>query len=328
MHVLITGGAGFVGSHIAELHSGRGDAVTVLDDLSTGTLDNLAALRDQPGFRCEIGRVEDASITRPLVDGADLVYHLAAAVGVRLIVEHPVRTIETNVLATRTVLEAAAASRRRVVVVSTSEVYGKSMELPFREDADLLLGPSTHARWSYAASKLVDEFLAFAYFKERGLPAVVVRLFNTVGPRQTGRYGMVIPTFVRQALDGRPIRVHGDGAQSRCFCHVSDVCEALVALAAHPQAPGQAWNIGSSEEVTMTALAERVRALAGSRSAIEYVPYDVAYEDGFEDMRRRVPDTSRISALIGWRPRHDLDAILRSVIASERGPHAEERWTT
>ena len=318
MRVLITGGAGFIGSHLAESHLRRGDSVTVLDDLSTGSLTNLRAIAHADGFRCTVGRVEHMETAAPLVESADLVYHLAAAVGVRLIVERPVHTIETNILGTRTILEAAARTGSRVIVASTSEVYGKSLELPFREDADLLLGPSTRSRWSYAASKLVDEFLTLAYCKERALPGIVVRLFNTVGPRQTGRYGMVIPNFVRQALDGSPLTVHGDGQQSRCFCHVEDVCDALTGLAGKTEAVGQVFNVGSSEEVTMEQLAGRVRLLTDSDSPIEYVPYERAYEAGFEDMRRRVPDTTKVTALTGWRPRHDLDAMLRSVIEFER----------
>lgn len=237
--------------------------------------------------------------------------------GVRLIVESPVNTIETNILGTKIVLDAAAKKGKKVILASTSEVYGKGTELPFREDADLVLGATTRSRWSYAASKMVDEFLALAYFKERRHPTVVVRLFNTVGPRQTGRYGMVIPSFVRQALLGQPITVYGDGQQSRCFCHVSDVCRALAGLAEHPGAVGQVWNIGSNEEVTIQGLAERVLALTGSRGGIEHIPYHRAYEEGFEDMRRRVPDIAKIGALLGWRPTYGLDQILTSVIAHE-----------
>ena len=315
---LITGGAGFIGSHLAEYLLERGNAVWVVDDLSTGSIRNISHLKGRDGFEYVIDSVRNERLVAELVDEADAVFHLAAAVGVRLIVERPVHTIETNIAGTEVVLRAAAKKGRPVLVASSSEVYGKSADVPFREDGDLLLGPTIRARWSYACSKAIDEFLALAYFKERRLPTVVVRLFNTVGPRQTGRYGMVIPTFVRQALMGEPITVYGDGTQSRCFCHVSDVVRALTDLIVTEGAYGQVFNVGSTEEVSIRALAQRVKALTGSDSEIVFVPYDEAYEAGFEDMQRRVPDVSKISGLLGWRAERSLDEILRDVIAYER----------
>jgi UDP-glucose 4-epimerase len=322
MRFLVTGGAGFIGSHLCEHLLAAGHAVLALDDLSTGALANLAGVRDDPRFRCFVGAVEDEPLLAGLVDRCDVVVHLAAAVGVKKIVESPVRTIETNVHGTEVVLRLAAAARRLVVLASTSEVYGKSAAVPFREDDDLVLGPPTRARWAYACSKAVDEFLALAYGKERGLPVIVVRLFNTVGPRQTGRYGMVIPTFVRQALAGQPITVFGDGRQSRSFTWVGDVVRAITELAAHPGAVGQVFNIGHGREITIRALAERVKALAASGSEIVTIPYDQAYEAGFEDMPRRVPDLSKIAALIGYRPTMHLDEILLQVIDDARRPPA------
>ena len=318
MHALITGGAGFIGSHLAEALLARGQRVTAVDNLSTGRHQNIESLAANPQFQFVYETVTNETVMDRLVSECDVIFHLAAAVGVELIVKDPVKTIETNLEGTEVVLKLGRRYRKKVLIASTSEVYGKSAEATFREDADVVLGPTTRGRWSYAASKMVDEFLALAYYKERKLPTVVVRLFNTVGPRQTGRYGMVIPTFVRQALEGTPITVYGDGAQSRCFCHIADVCRALVGLAEHPAAVGQVFNVGSSEEITIRSLAERVKELSGSPSPIRTVPYDEAYEEGFEDMRRRVPDLSKIGALLGWRPTHDLDAILRSVIEYER----------
>lgn len=317
MHWLITGGAGFIGSHLAEALIERGNHVTVIDDLSTGSARNLAGIRNHPKFRLAVDTVANVPLVTELVDSADIVVHLAAAVGVKLIVESPVRTIEINVHGTEVVLNAAAKKGRRVVVASTSEVYGKSQQIPFREDQDLVLGPSTKGRWSYAASKLIDEFLALAYWKERKLPTTVVRFFNTVGPRQTGRYGMVIPTFVRQALAGQPITVFGSGEQSRCFCHVADVIQGVQALAVEDRAVGQVFNLGGAEEIPMLALAERIRKLVGSESAIKRISYDEAYEQGFEDMMRRVPDTSKAKQLIGFDPKRKLDDIIRDVIAFE-----------
>jgi nucleoside-diphosphate-sugar epimerase len=315
MRVLITGGAGFIGSHLAEGLLERGDEVFILDDLSTGSIDNIGHLRSSPRFHYTIESVHHGATVAELVDQCDVVFHLAAAVGVRLIVESPVKTIETNVHGTEVVLAKANKKKKKVLVASTSEVYGLSDQVPFREDGNLVLGPTAKGRWSYACSKAIDEFLALAYWRERKLPTVIARLFNTVGPRQTGQYGMVVPTFVKQALTGRPITIHGDGGQSRCFTAVTDVVGALMKLMDHPGAVGEVFNIGSSEEVTIRALAERVRALAGSQSEIVYVPYEQAYGEGFEDMPRRVPDIGKIGSLIGYRPTRSLDQILDSVIA-------------
>jgi UDP-glucose 4-epimerase len=322
MRYLITGGAGFIGSHLSEELLRRGAQVRVLDDLSTGSIENIRHLKPHPGFEYTIDSASRAGIVAELVDDADVVFHLAAAVGVELIVESPVRTIETNVHCTEVVLAQANKNKKPVFLASTSEVYGKSAALPFREDGDLLLGPTTTGRWSYACSKAIDEYLGLAYWKERRLPVVVGRLFNTVGPRQTGRYGMVVPTFVRQALAGEPITVHGDGQQCRCFCHVRDVVRALADLMTGDRAVGEVLNIGSTEETTMLGLAERVRQACRSDSEIRTIPYEDAYEAGFEDMRRRVPDTSKIADLLGWRPTYTLDAILEDVIESLRAPEA------
>jgi UDP-glucose 4-epimerase len=314
MRVLITGGAGFIGSHLADAYLGRGDEVLILDDLSTGSIDNIRHLRSNPRFHYTIESVHHAATVAELVYQCDVVFHLAAAVGVRLIVESPVRTIETNVHGTEVVLAQANKKKKKVLIASTSEVYGLSVDLPFREDGNLVLGPTAKGRWSYACSKAIDEFLALAYWRERKLPTVIARLFNTVGPRQTGQYGMVVPTFVKQALTGRPITIHGDGCQSRCFTDVSDVVGALIALMEHPAAVGEVFNIGSSEEVTIRALAEQVRGLTGSHSEIICVPYELAYGEGFEDMPRRVPDISKIAALVGYRPSRSLNQILQGVI--------------
>jgi UDP-glucose 4-epimerase len=314
MRVLITGGAGFIGSHVAEAYLARGDEVFVLDDLSTGSIDNIRHLKSNPQFHYTIESVHHAPTVAELVDQCDVVIHLAAAVGVRLIVESPVRTIETNVHGTEVVLAKANKKKKKVLIASTSEVYGLSEQVPFQEDGNLVLGPTAKGRWSYACSKAIDEFLALAYWRERKLPTVIVRLFNTVGPRQTGQYGMVVPTFVKQALTGRPITIHGDGNQSRCFAHVGDVVRAVVALMDHPGAVGEVFNIGSDEEVTIRALAERVKELTGSRSEIVTIPYELAYGEGFEDMPRRVPDITRVGRLIGYRPTRSLDQILQSVI--------------
>jgi UDP-glucose 4-epimerase len=320
MRVLITGGAGFIGSHLADAYLERGDEVSVLDDLSTGSMDNIGHLKKHPRFAYTIGSVHNPPLVAELVDGCDVVCHLAAAVGVKLIVESPVRTIETNVHGTEVVLAQAKKKKKKVLIASTSEVYGLSDRVPFREDGNLVLGATTKERWSYACSKAIDEFLALAYWREWGLPTMVVRLFNTVGPRQTGQYGMVIPTFVRQALAGQPITVYGDGTQSRCFCHVADVTDALVKLMDHPDAVGEVFNIGSTEEVSIAELAEMVKVLTGSASEIVLVPYAEAYEQGFEDLPRRVPDTAKVSRLVGFRPRISLEEILQSVIAYCRGP--------
>jgi UDP-glucose 4-epimerase len=314
MRLLITGGAGFIGSHLAEALLQRGDEVHVLDNLSTGSIDNIVHLKGHARFAYTVDRVENEPLLAELIDRADVVVHLAAAVGVKLIVEQPVHTIETNVHGTEVVLKLANKKKKLVVIASTSEVYGKSTQVPFSEDADLVLGPTSKHRWAYACSKLIDEFLALAYWKERKLPVVVVRLFNTVGPRQTGQYGMVIPSFVRQALAGQPITVFGDGTQSRSFTYVGDVVRALIALIDEPKAVGQVFNIGNGREISINDLAEKVRALTGSRSEIVRIPYDQAYESGFEDMPRRVPDIAKISGLVGYRPTVELDEILERVI--------------
>jgi len=312
--VLITGGAGFIGSHLAEQLLDSGMEVAVLDDLSTGRFENIAHLVGRPGFSFAIDSITNAIVLDRLASECDAIVHLAAAVGVKLVVERPVHTIETNIMGVESVLKAAARYRAKVIIASTSEVYGKGVRVPFREDDDVVLGPTSRHRWAYAASKMVDEFLALAYHQKYGLPVIVVRLFNTVGPRQTGRYGMVIPRFVRQALANEPLTVYGDGSQSRCFCDVSDTVRALEALLDEERAVGQVFNVGSTEEVTILDLAKRVKQLAHSASPIMFVPYDKAYAPGFEDMQRRVPDISRIRSLIGWEPRYDLDAILRRII--------------
>jgi UDP-glucose 4-epimerase len=319
MRALLTGGAGFVGSHLADALLSLGDHVTVIDDLSTGSMDNIAHLKGRPGFEYVIDTIMNESLTAELIDRADVVFHLAAAVGVKLIVEAPVRTIETNVHGTEVVLKHGAKKGKLTVIFSTSEVYGKSVSVPFSEDADLVMGPTSKHRWAYACSKAIDEFLALAYYKERSLPVVVARLFNTVGPRQTGRYGMVIPNFVRQALAGEPITVHGDGTQTRSFTYVGDVVSGLIALAREPRAVGQVFNIGNPEEISILDLAKRVRKAAGSSSEIVLIPYDQAYEAGFEDMPRRVPDISKIRALVGYAPTLALDEILLRVIEEQRG---------
>ena len=316
--VLVTGGAGFIGSHLVEALLLRGDRVTVVDDLSTGREENLAAIRNHPALRVVRGSVAEDALVGRLVAEADVVAHLAAAVGVRLIVEQPVHTIHTNVACTDLVLRHARVRGAKVLVASTSEVYGKSSKIPFAEEDDMVLGPTTRARWSYACSKAIDEFLALAYHRAPALPTVVVRFFNTVGPRQVGQYGMVVPRFVRQALAGEPITVYGDGTQRRCFCDVSDVVGAVVALLEAPGAVGRVFNVGSDEEISIRGLAERVRARVGRDVPIRLVPYEEAYGEGFEDMPRRVPDLSRIQALIGYRPRIALDGILDRVIAHER----------
>ncbi len=314
MRVLITGGAGFVGSHLSEALLERGDEVFILDNLSTGSIDNVVHLKSHPKFHYTIDTVANEPVLAELIDRCDIVVHLAAAVGVKLIVEQPVHTIETNVHGTEVVLKHANKKKKLVLVASTSEVYGKSADVPFREEADLVLGPTAKHRWAYACSKLIDEFLALAYWKERKLPVIIVRLFNTVGPRQTGQYGMVIPTFVRQALAGQPITVFGDGTQSRSFTYVGDVVRAVVALINEPRAIGQVFNIGNGKEITIRELAEKVKKMTGSSSEIVTVPYEKAYEAGFEDMPRRVPDISRIRALIGYEPTVELDETLTRVI--------------
>jgi nucleoside-diphosphate-sugar epimerase len=312
MSYLVTGGAGFIGSHVVEALLARGHSVTVLDNLSTGRVDNLPAIRDR--IDLVNGSVLDPLLVDELVADSDVVVHLAAAVGVRLIVERPLRSLVTNIKGSETILEAAHRYRRKVLLASTSEIYGKNSSGSFREDDDRVLGSNKVSRWAYSTAKAVDEILAFAYHRERGLPTVVVRLFNTVGPRQTGAYGMVLPRLVHQALSGVPLTVFGDGRQSRCFCHVSDVVAAIVALLDEPRAHGDVFNVGSTEEVTILELAELVNARTGASSPIRMLSYEEAYEDGFEDMRRRVPDITKIKDLIGWEPRFSLDQIIDDVV--------------
>ena len=316
MRCLITGGAGFIGSHLCDALMAEGHHVHVLDDLSTGSINNVRHLKSQPGFEYTIDSAANTRVVAELVDDADVVFHLAAAVGVALIVESPVRTIETNVHCTEVVLAQANKKKKPVMIASTSEVYGKSDAIPFCEDGDLTLGATGLGRWAYACSKAIDEFLALAYWKERQLPTVVVRLFNTVGPRQTGRYGMVIPRFVGQATEGRPVTVYGDGTQRRCFCHVSDVVRALVALAECERAYGEVINVGSQEEVSIIELAERVIEITGSTSDVSLIPYDEAYEEGYEDMHRRIPDTTKVEGMIGWRAARSLDDVIADVANS------------
>ena len=314
MRVLITGGAGFIGSHLSDAYLGRGDEVFIVDDLSTGSFANIEHLKDHPRFHYKIDSVHNRPVTAELVDQCDVIFHLAAAVGVKLIVESPVRTIETNVHGTEVVLSLASKKKKKVLVASTSEVYGLSAEIPFREDGNLVMGATTKGRWSYACSKAIDEFLALAYWREKKLPTVIVRLFNTVGPRQTGQYGMVIPTFVKQALSGRPITVYGSGEQSRCFCYVGDVVGGLMKLMDDERAIGEVFNVGSNHEITILDLARKVKELTKSNSEITFVPYDEAYEEGFEDMPRRIPDISKVNRQVGFQPERSLDGILESVI--------------
>lgn len=318
MRVLITGGAGFIGSHLSESYLQRRDEVFVIDDLSTGSIENIRHLKDHPRFHYTIDSIHNQPVTAELVDQCDVIFHLAAAVGVKLIVESPVRTIENNVHGTEVVLSLANKKKKKVLVASTSEVYGLSSEVPFREDGNLVMGATNKGRWSYACSKAIDEFLALAYWREKKLPTIVVRLFNTVGPRQTGQYGMVIPTFVKQALAGRPITVYGSGKQSRCFCYVGDVVGALVKLMDADDSVGEVFNIGSNQEISILDLAKRVKELTDSDSEIVFVPYDEAYEEGFEDMPRRIPDTAKVNKLVGFKPEKRLDEILQAVIDFHR----------
>ena len=315
MRFLITGGAGFIGSHLAELLLSRGNEVWLLDDLSTGSIENIRHLKQHDNLKYFLDSIENRQLLAELVDQADVILHLAAAVGVRLIVESPVRTIETNVNGTQLVLDAASKNCKLVFIASSSEVYGKNTQVPFREDGDLVLGPTTNNRWSYAASKALDEFLALSYWKEKKQPVVIGRLFNTVGPRQTGRYGMVLPNFVSQALAGSPITVYGSGQQSRCFCDVRDAVEAITRLVATESAVGQVVNIGNTEEVTIECLAQMVKQRTHSSSPIVYIPYDQAYEPGFEDMLRRVPSIEKLEDLTGFRPKTALPEIIDRVIA-------------
>ncbi len=316
--ILITGGAGFIGSHLADALIARGDHVHVIDDLSSGSIANIRHLKGQPGFSYTLDTIMNEAVLAEQIDECDSVVHLAAAVGVQMIVQRPVHTIETNVSGTELLLKWAAKKGRKVLLASTSEVYGKSTQLPFREDADLTLGPSTISRWSYACSKLLDEFLALAYHRERDLPVIVARFFNTIGPRQTGRYGMVVPRFVRAALHAQPLEVYGDGQQTRCFTYVGDVVMALLGLLDEPRAVGEIFNIGNPEEVSINDLAMRIIDLTDSTSGLTYIPYEQAYEAGFEDMRRRVPSIDKLQALIGYQPSKTLDQMLQIVIEAER----------
>jgi len=315
----LTGGAGFIGSHLTEAILAGGDRVLAIDNLATGSMDNVTHFLGHPNHRFEQASITDRGVMEQMASEADVIVHLAAAVGVKLIVEHPVQTIETNVMGTEEVLRVALRNKCRVLIASTSEVYGKGSKFPFAEEDDVLLGATSKSRWGYAASKMVDEFLGLAYWREFGLDVVPFRLFNTIGPRQTGQYGMVVPRFIRQALGGEPITVYGDGSQRRCFCDVRDVVTAILGLAGHPDAPGRVYNIGGTEEVSIQELAERVVEMTESDSQITKVPYSEAYAPGFEDMERRVPDTGRVHELLGWKPKRDLREILSDVISYERG---------
>lgn len=318
MRALITGGAGFIGSHLSEALLAEGHSVMVVDDLSTGRFENIKPLTTTPNFKFAIETITNETVMDRLVSECDIIFHLAAAVGVELIVQSPVRTIETNIMGSEMVLRTARRYGKKVLIASTSELYGKSESIPFKEDADSVFGPTIRSRWSYAVSKAVDEFLALAYYQEKNLPVVIFRLFNTIGPRQRGRYGMVVPRFVRQALAGDALTVYDDGKQSRCFCNVQDVVRGIVGLAAKPEAEGQVYNIGSSEEISILELARRVKARTDSKSEIILVPYEEAHAAGFEDMRRRVPDTTKINHLIGWKPTIPLDQTLDQIIAFYR----------
>nr|MBC7245583.1 GDP-mannose 4,6-dehydratase [Chloroflexota bacterium] len=313
MKALITGGAGFIGSHLAEYLLAQGHEVAVIDNLSTGRLENVQHLMTHSRFHLAIDTITSELVLDRLASECDCIYHLAAAVGVKLIVQSPVYTIETNIIGTAAVFRAAKRYRRPIILASTSEIYGKNEHVPFAEDDDRLLGPTTRSRWCYSESKAVDEFLALAYWKECGLPVVIVRLFNTIGPRQTGRYGMVVPRFVAQALAGEPLTVYGDGRQTRCFADVRDIVRGMVALAECPQARGQVFNLGSDREIAIADLARLVIDITGSKSEIVYIPYEQAYEAGFEDMQRRVPDVSKVAAFIGWRATIPLEESIRAV---------------
>jgi UDP-glucose 4-epimerase len=318
MKYLITGGSGFIGSHLAERLLAQDQEVVIIDDLSTGSLNNINHLKNHAKFHCHIDTIFNKPLLAELIDACDIVFHLAAAVGVRLIIERPVHTIETNISGTEAVLKEAAKKKKPVLIASSSEVYGKGVQVPFREEDDMLLGPTTKSRWSYACSKAIDEFLALAYWREQHLPVIITRLFNTVGPRQTGQYGMVIPRFVRQALTGGPITVYGNGQQSRCFAHVTDVVTALTKLVTSPQAVGEVFNVGNNEEISIEKLAYKVRDKTSPQVMIKHIPYDEAYQEGFEDMLRRVPDLTKIKRVINYQPTLNIDQILDSVIKYER----------
>jgi len=319
MKALITGGAGFIGSHLAEELLNNGHQVFLIDDLSTGSIDNIEHLKNHKDFSYTIDTILNAPVLAELIDKCDVVFHMAAAVGVMLIVENPVRTIETNIKGTEAVLMHANKKKKKVIIASTSEVYGKSDQKTFKEDGDLILGPTTKGRWSYACSKAIDEFLALAYWKEKKLPVVITRLFNVVGPRQTGRYGMVIPRLVKQALQNKPITVFGDGKQSRCFAHVKDAVDAIIKLSATEKAIGEVINLGNDKEIPIEELAKKIKKAARSKSEIRYIPYSEAYEEGFEDMRRRVPDLAKIKKLIGYKSKYSLDNIIKDVIEYYKG---------
>lgn len=313
MNVLVTGGAGFIGSHLTEYLLHRGHSVTIIDDLSTGRLENIEHVRHLPNFHFAIETIMNETVMDRLVSECDVIFHLASAVGVELIVKSPVEVIQRCVLGTEAVLRLANRYKKKVLITSTSEIYGKSTKIPFSEEDDRLLGPTTKSRWSYSCSKAIDEFLALAYFKEKGLPIVIVRLFNTIGPRQTGQYGMVVPRFVQQAMKNEDITVYGSGNQSRCFGYVTDVVEGLVGLMNHPKAVGQIFNVGNDKEITILELAEKVKSITGSQSKIVKIPYDQAYEEGFEDMERRVPDLTKIKKLIGYEPKVELDEMITNI---------------
>ena len=319
MNYFITGGAGFIGSHLAEKLLSNGEIVSIIDDLSTGSIENIEHLKSNVNFEYKIDSIMNEQLLAELIDKSDVVFHLAAAVGVKLIVESPVRTIETNIQGTELVLKMASKKKKKIIIASTSEVYGKGTCMPFKETGDLVFGPTTKGRWSYACSKAIDEFLGLAYYKEKKVPVTIVRLFNTVGPRQTGMYGMVIPTFVKQALLNHPITIYGDGQQTRCFTYVGDVVDALVKTSRNPKAVGEIFNIGSTEEISIKELAELVKSMTKSNSEIVYIPYDKAYEEGFEDMQKRIPDLSKIREFIGYKPTTNLKGILEKVIDWAKG---------
>jgi len=314
MHILITGGAGFIGSHLAEKYLEKGDEVTIVDDLSTGRFENIQHLKSNKRFRFAIETILNETVMDRLISECDMIFHMAASVGVELIINENVKVIETNINGTDTVLRIANRYKKKTFIASTSEVYGKSEQVPFNEEQDITMGATVRSRWSYACSKAMDEFIALAYYKEKQLPVVIGRLFNTVGPRQTGRYGMVLPRFVKQALKNEEITVYGDGQQSRCFGHVGEVCEALIKLMETPSAEGEVVNIGNNQEITIFELAEKVKAKTSSKSKIKTIPYDIAYAKGFEDMYRRIPDTSKLYGLIGFKPQASIDEIIQDVI--------------
>jgi len=318
MRCLVTGAAGFIGSHLAERLLARGDEVYVIDNLSTGKLENIAHLRKNPNFHFTLGSISEEHLLHPLVEKCDIIYHLAAAVGVRLIIEKPVETIETNILGTEMVLKVANQYKKKVIIASTSEVYGKTSKVPFREDDDSVYGPTTRSRWSYACSKAIDEFLALAYYHEKKLPIVILRLFNTIGPRQTGKYGMVVPTFVQQALLNHPITVFGDGSQARSFTYVDDVVTLAILLAEDPRAEGEVFNVGNGKEITIKELALKIKEMISSKSDIVHIPYDQAYERGFEDMQRRIPDISKAIEYTGYQPQTSLSVSLQKIIEYQR----------